>query len=110
MKYKENILQDGQVAGFGYRLNQAKLKSQGGNKSPLQSWFHQLKHFPTISSVSQCQVWIDKPTFVTNLEARVIMYHHLCDSGSQMFYTILEKDFFVETILVNQANNTQSTE
>lgn len=82
MKYRGDVLSDGDVGGFGCSFNKQKLKSQGGHKSPLQSWFEELEHFtvlPIKSYESQCDITINEPTFITKLDATVNMYHHFCD-------------------------------
>jgi protein O-GlcNAc transferase len=81
MKYREDVLQDGDIGGFGCNLNQQKLKIQGGHKSPLQSWFDEMEHFTAFEKQSQvqCDITIEKPTFIVKLDATVNMYHHFCD-------------------------------
>ena len=81
MRYKEGVLADGEIGGFGCTLQKQQLLKEGGHKSPLQSWFDQMEHFTSLRSQDEftCDIWIDKPTFLMKLDATVNMYHHFCD-------------------------------
>ena len=82
MKYREDVIKEGQISGFGCDLDFKKLQDEGGHKSPLQSWSAEIGHFSVIKEEeyhSRCSVLITKPTFMTKLDATVNMYHHFCD-------------------------------
>lgn len=84
IRYREDVLQPGDIGGWDCTLDRAKLSSQGEHKSPLMSWFAEMSNFRVLESSSndkeeQCDITIDKPTFIMKLDATINMYHHFCD-------------------------------
>ncbi len=80
IRYREDVLQQGDIGGWGCSLDRAKLASQGDHKSPLMSWFAEIANFQVANASSvHCDVILDKPTFIMKLDATINMYHHFCD-------------------------------
>lgn len=79
MKYRGDVLSDGQVIGYDCDFNKEALLQQGDHKSPLQSWFEEIEHFTITKTKPICDITIDKPTYLMKLDAHVNMYHHFCD-------------------------------
>lgn len=82
MRYAIDVLKQGEIGGF-CRLKKDKLEQQLNHLSALQSWAPELRFFeqldkPPIEN-GNCDVVIDKPTFLMKIDATVNMYHHFCD-------------------------------
>ncbi|TTB85606.1 EGF domain-specific O-linked N-acetylglucosamine transferase [Bagarius yarrelli] len=81
-RFKEDFLQKGEVGGH-CRLDSGALNAQGEHKSPLQSWFAELRTYTELDfhpeDIGRCDVIIDRPTVFMKLDAGVNMYHHFCD-------------------------------
>ena len=81
-----DVLKPGQIGG-NCLLHKARLEENLIYMAPLQSWAPELRNFvalnntESLSDVSsrQCDVNIDKPTFVMKIDAAVNYYHHFCD-------------------------------
>jgi len=52
-------------------LDANRLQSQGAHKSPLQSWFAELRHYTELPNLAlhHCDVVTDKPTILIKLDA-----------------------------------------
>ena len=80
MKYRTDVLNDGQVGGFNCQLDQQLLNQLDGHKSPLQSWYEEIEHFRSLNeSQHVCDVHVSTTTYIVKLDATVNMYHHFCD-------------------------------
>ena len=79
MRYREDVLSDGQIGGEGCRLDKKSLVQESAHKSPLQSWFEEVEHFAVFEKEVKCDVVIEKATYLMKLDATVNMYHHFCD-------------------------------
>lgn len=78
MRYREDVLSDGDIGGKECQLDSHSLNKEGGHKSPLQSWFDEIEHF-TVTDDMKCDITIDRPTIIMKLDATVNLYHHFCD-------------------------------
>ncbi|KAG5343293.1 EOGT transferase, partial [Acromyrmex heyeri] len=82
LRYKMDVLKEGQIGGY-CTLNEKRLQENADHISPLQSWgpelrnFRKLPHRPIVHG--DCDVIIEKPTFIMKIDAIVNMYHHFCD-------------------------------
>ncbi|KOX67308.1 EGF domain-specific O-linked N-acetylglucosamine transferase [Melipona quadrifasciata] len=79
IRYKMDVLKEGQIGG----LNEKMLQENADHISPLQSWGPELRNFrklprPPIVN-HDCDIVIEKPTFIMKIDAIVNMYHHFCD-------------------------------
>lgn len=87
MKYRDDVLSDGQIGGEGCRLDKKSLLQESAHKSPLQSWFEEIEHFTVFGEEKKvkkekkekCDLVIEKATYLMKLDATVNMYHHFCD-------------------------------
>ncbi|XP_017766635.1 PREDICTED: EGF domain-specific O-linked N-acetylglucosamine transferase [Eufriesea mexicana] len=82
IRYKMDVLKDGQIGGY-CTLNEKRLQDNTDHISPLQSWGPELRNFrklprPPIVN-NDCDIVIEKPTFIMKIDAIVNMYHHFCD-------------------------------
>ncbi|XP_030755069.1 EGF domain-specific O-linked N-acetylglucosamine transferase [Sitophilus oryzae] len=83
IRYKMDVLSHGDIGGY-CDLNQKELDKQADHISALQSWgpeiryFSKLKHRPIISN-GDCDVVLEKPTYIMKIDATINMYHHFCD-------------------------------
>jgi len=83
IRYKMDVLNTGEIK-VQCDLNSSRLESNLDNMSPLQSWAPELRNLqpssnPIAPESSNCDVFIDKPTYIMKLDATVNMYHHFCD-------------------------------
>ncbi|KAJ9592753.1 hypothetical protein L9F63_015591 [Diploptera punctata] len=82
LRYKMDVLKEGQIGGF-CQLHKTRLEEQCDQISPLQSWGPEMRYFtalPRRPIVEQdCDIVIEKPTFIMKIDATVNMYHHFCD-------------------------------
>ncbi|KAF4526720.1 hypothetical protein B566_EDAN015752 [Ephemera danica] len=82
MRYKMDILSQGQIGGY-CSFHEQRLLDQCDHVSPLQSWAPELRYFTKLSrrpiENNDCDIVIDKPTFIMKIDAAVNMYHHFCD-------------------------------
>ncbi|XP_044751937.1 EGF domain-specific O-linked N-acetylglucosamine transferase [Coccinella septempunctata] len=82
IRYKMDVLSDGDIGGY-CEFKKELLDKQLDHMSPLQSWapefryFTRLKHKPIIEG--DCDVILEKPTYILKIDATVNMYHHFCD-------------------------------
>ncbi|KAI4466474.1 glycosyltransferase [Holotrichia oblita] len=82
VRYKMDILGDRDIGGY-CKLHSERLKENLDHISPLQSWGPELQHFtelvrrPIVNN--ECDIVIEKPTFILKIDATVNMYHHFCD-------------------------------
>jgi protein O-GlcNAc transferase len=80
MRYRADVLEDGQIGGVNCKFRKKELMKEGGHKSPLQSWYEEIEHFTVRDEKDmKCDVVIEKPTYLMKLDATVNMYHHFCD-------------------------------
>ena len=79
VKYRTDVLDDGLIGGWNCKLDKASMRDQGKHKSPLQSWYEELEHYTVFNDKVECEVNLEKPTFIMKLDATVNMYHHFCD-------------------------------
>lgn len=82
LRYKMDVLKEGQVGGYCI-LNEKRLQDNADHISPLQSWGPELRNFrklprPPIVN-GDCDIVIEKPTYIMKIDAIVNMYHHFCD-------------------------------
>ncbi|XP_055958443.1 EGF domain-specific O-linked N-acetylglucosamine transferase isoform X2 [Patella vulgata] len=98
-RYREDLFKEGDVGGYCDVYMNA-LKAEDGHKSPLQSWFAELGGYTSLSrdpfKNDDCDIKIDKPTYLIKLDAGVNMFHHFCD--------------FVNLYATLHLNNTFSTD
>ncbi|KAG8557079.1 hypothetical protein GDO81_018327 [Engystomops pustulosus] len=98
-RFKEDFIQEGEIGGH-CDLDSKLLLSQGDRKSPLQSWFAELQAYSSLRfrpiEDGQCDVIVEKPTYIMKLDAGVNMYHHFCD--------------FVNLYITQHMNNSFSTD
>ncbi|EFA03354.1 EGF domain-specific O-linked N-acetylglucosamine transferase [Tribolium castaneum] len=82
IRYKMDVLKDGQIGGY-CDFKQAALEEQTDHLSPLQSWAPEMRYFARLARrpivEGDCDVVIEKPTFIMKIDATVNMYHHFCD-------------------------------
>ncbi|CAB0031570.1 unnamed protein product [Trichogramma brassicae] len=68
---------------FIIRLDKDKLNANADHISPLQSWGPELRNFRKLARKpipsGDCDVVIEKPTYILKIDAAVNMYHHFCD-------------------------------
>lgn len=82
IRYKMDVLSKGDIGGF-CTLKEDEIEKQADHISALQSWGPEIRHFsrlvrkPIISG--DCDVVIEKPTYIMKIDATVNMYHHFCD-------------------------------
>ncbi|XP_045470225.1 EGF domain-specific O-linked N-acetylglucosamine transferase isoform X2 [Harmonia axyridis] len=82
IRYKMDVLSDGDIGGY-CEFKKELLDKQLDHLSPLQSWapefryFTRLKRKPIIEG--DCDVILEKPTYILKIDATVNMYHHFCD-------------------------------
>ncbi|XP_011500542.1 PREDICTED: EGF domain-specific O-linked N-acetylglucosamine transferase [Ceratosolen solmsi marchali] len=82
IRYKMDVLKEGQIGGY-CKLNEQKLHDNADHISPLQSWGPEIRNFRKLShkpiAEGDCDVVIEKPTYIIKIDAAVNMYHHFCD-------------------------------
>ncbi|KAF5269294.1 hypothetical protein FQR65_LT02595 [Abscondita terminalis] len=82
LRYKMDILKEGDVGGY-CELHYDQLQGETDHISPLQSWGPELRYFTKLTrrpiQEGDCDITIDKPTFIMKIDAAVNMYHHFCD-------------------------------
>lgn len=81
IRYREDILDYGDIGGYDCDYFRNDLLNESGHKSPLMSWFAEISQFRNISQQKpvKCDVKFDKPTYIMKLDATINMYHHFCD-------------------------------
>lgn len=79
MKYRGDVLSDGEIGGFNCHVRQKELLSQSAHKSPLQSWFDEIEHFECTQDRVECDVTVSTPVYLMKLDATSNLYHHYCD-------------------------------
>lgn len=103
MRYRTDVLDDGDVGGWNCQLDRALLNAQSAHRSPLQSWYEELEHFKVIddspSSNSsdpmhkKCDVMLNQTTYLMKLDALTNLYHHFCDFANLYVSLHLANDF-----------------
>ncbi|KAF8370918.1 hypothetical protein PRIPAC_77347, partial [Pristionchus pacificus] len=82
-RYRDDVIQAGQVGGNCDNFNKKLLDSHTDRQSYLQSWGAELKHFEASSEFvvddDHCDVIFEKLTIVIKLDASINMFHHFCD-------------------------------
>lgn len=82
LRYKMDVLKEGQIGGY-CRLHKSRLENECDQISPLQSWGPELRYFTELPRrpimEKDCDITIEKPTFILKIDATVNMYHHFCD-------------------------------
>ncbi|KAF7287593.1 hypothetical protein GWI33_005951 [Rhynchophorus ferrugineus] len=77
-----DVLNDNDIGGF-CNLKKEELNEQADHISALQSWGPEIRHFSSFNyrpiNNGNCDVIIEKPTYVMKIDATVNMYHHFCD-------------------------------
>uniref|UniRef100_A0A1B6C0I5 Uncharacterized protein n=1 Tax=Clastoptera arizonana TaxID=38151 RepID=A0A1B6C0I5_9HEMI len=75
IRYKMDVLTQGKIGGF-CNLHQSRLDEECDHISPLQSWGPELRYFTSLtkqpagtSETSECDVVIDKPTYIMKIDA-----------------------------------------
>ncbi|KAM4652891.1 EGF domain-specific O-linked N-acetylglucosamine transferase isoform 2-T2 [Discoglossus pictus] len=98
-RFNEDFFQEGDIGGHCH-LDVQKLTSQGQRKSPLQSWFAELRNYRALSfkplDEEHCDIIVHKPVYFMKLDAGVNMFHHFCD--------------FVNLYMTQHVNNSFSTD
>lgn len=79
MKYRGDVLSDGEIGGFNCQMREKELLSQSAHKSPLQSWFDEIEHFQCTREDVACDVTVSTPVYLMKLDATSNLYHHYCD-------------------------------
>ncbi|KAH7640385.1 hypothetical protein DERF_004951 [Dermatophagoides farinae] len=81
IRYREDILDYGDIGGHECNYFRNSLLNENGHKSPLMSWFAEISQFRNVSQQHsvKCDVNFDKPTYIMKLDATINMYHHFCD-------------------------------
>ena len=79
LKYAMDILKPGQIGAKCQTFDAKKLRDNQEYMSPLQSWAPEFRFFHNFQSKLECDVVVNKTTFVMKLDATVNMYHHFCD-------------------------------
>ncbi|CAH0556852.1 unnamed protein product [Brassicogethes aeneus] len=82
IRYKMDVLKDGEIGGY-CELKKERLDKNLDHLSPLQSWSPEIRYFSRLNRrpivEGDCDVVIEKPTFIMKIDATVNMYHHFCD-------------------------------
>lgn len=82
IRYKMDVLKEGQIGGY-CTLHEQRLLDECTHISPLQSWGPELRFFRKTPKrpipSGDCDIVIEKPTFLMKIDATVNMYHHFCD-------------------------------
>ncbi|GMS96359.1 hypothetical protein PENTCL1PPCAC_18534, partial [Pristionchus entomophagus] len=82
-RYRDDVIQQGQVGGNCETFNKKLLETHTDRQSYLQSWGAELKHFESSSEFvvhdEHCDVIFERPTIVIKLDASINMFHHFCD-------------------------------
>ncbi|KAL1124387.1 hypothetical protein AAG570_001016 [Ranatra chinensis] len=81
LRYKMDVLSEGDIGGH-CRLHKQRLMDECDHISPLQSWGPELRLFSERDKVpigNDCDVIVEKPTYLMKIDASVNMYHHFCD-------------------------------
>ena len=79
-----DVLKPGQIGGQCL-LHKSRLDENMQFIAPLQSWAPELRNFVNVTdhlsdaSSPQCDVFVEKPTFLMKIDASVNYYHHFCD-------------------------------
>ncbi|ESO95735.1 hypothetical protein LOTGIDRAFT_116699 [Lottia gigantea] len=78
-RYQEDV---GDVGGY-CDVDKTAISKQSEHKSALQSWFAELGGYTSLKSDpfrnNNCDIIIDKPTYLIKLDAGINMFHHFCD-------------------------------
>ncbi|KAG5893459.1 hypothetical protein JTB14_012176 [Gonioctena quinquepunctata] len=82
IRYKMDVFGEGDIGGY-CDFYKDKLNEQADHISPLQSWGPELRYFRKLNRrpiiEKDCDIVIEKPTFIMKIDATVNMYHHFCD-------------------------------
>ncbi|XP_043467155.1 EGF domain-specific O-linked N-acetylglucosamine transferase [Leptopilina heterotoma] len=82
IRYKMDVLKEGQIGGY-CKLNWKRLEENADHISPLQSWGPEIQNFRSLPRrpiiEGDCDVVVEKPTYIMKIDATVNMYHHFCD-------------------------------
>jgi EGF domain-specific O-GlcNAc transferase len=77
-----NVLKQGEIGGF-CKFHENILEAQAQHISALQSWGPELRNFLSLDrrpiESDNCDVVIEKPTFIMKIDSTSNMYHHFCD-------------------------------
>ncbi|GMR48798.1 hypothetical protein PMAYCL1PPCAC_18993 [Pristionchus mayeri] len=81
-RYRDDVIQPGQVGGNCGKFNKQLLDAHTDRQSYLQSWGAEFKHFESSPSFvvddDNCDVIFERPTIVIKLDASINMFHHFC--------------------------------
>ncbi|KAK0161010.1 hypothetical protein PV327_009530 [Microctonus hyperodae] len=82
IRYAMDVLKAGDIGGY-CTLNEDKLEENADHISALQSWGPELRNFRELTRrpiiEGDCDIVIEKPTYIMKIDATVNMYHHFCD-------------------------------
>lgn len=81
IRYNMDVLKNGDIGGY-CEYYKDKLENEIDHLSPLQSWAPELRYFTQLDNKvkeENCDIFIEKPTFILKIDATVNMYHHFCD-------------------------------
>nr|XP_023027000.1 EGF domain-specific O-linked N-acetylglucosamine transferase isoform X1 [Leptinotarsa decemlineata] len=82
IRYKMDVFSEGDIGGY-CTFYKEKLDEQADHISPLQSWGPEMRYFSKLIRrpivENDCDIVIEKPTFIMKIDATVNMYHHFCD-------------------------------
>lgn len=94
-RYKMDVLSEGDIGGYCL-LHKSRLDEESDHISPLQSWGPELRFFRQLPKRpienGDCDIVVDKPTYLMKIDATVNMYHHFCDFFN--LYTSQHVNFF----------------
>ena len=96
MRYRTDVLADGDVGGWNCQLDRKLLNAQAAHRSPLQSWYEELEHFKVVDNLpmhKKCDITLDQTTYVMKLDALTNLYHHFCDFINLYVSLHLANDF-----------------
>lgn len=81
LRYKMDVLGPGEVK-LACQLDHQMFNQSIEFLSPLQSWAPELRNLAAVGSIAeeeQCDITVEKTTYIVKLDATVNMYHHFCD-------------------------------
>ncbi|KAL1512998.1 hypothetical protein ABEB36_002486 [Hypothenemus hampei] len=96
LRYKMDVLSYGDIGGW-CDLNKEELTNRADHISALQSWGPELRNFIKMKRRpipnGDCDVIVDKPTYIMKIDATVNMYHHFCDFLNLYASQHMNKDY-----------------
>lgn len=101
-RYEEDVFRKGEIGGH-CKMDEKALKEMGEHKSALQSWYAELQEYTSLDfyPADECDMVIDKPTYVVKLDATVSMYHHYCDFVNMYATQHMNNSFNTDAYILN---------